>query len=97
MSDDPRYKTARWQKLRSWFLRQNPLCFYCQRQGRATPATTVDHAQPVAKGGEFWDVENLRPACEACNYSKRDMTEKEFCAVGCDVQGYGGWWDDQYI
>jgi len=85
--DDPRYKTARWKRLRALKLRRDPLCHYCAQVGRTTPANTVDHAQPVTRGGGFWAWENLRSACEACNYSKRDKTESEFLAKGCSPDG----------
>lgn len=93
MSDDARLKTARWQRLREWFLRSNPLCHYCAKRGRIVPADTVDHAMPVSRGGDFWDATNLRPACGACNYSKQDKTEEEF--AGCSIDGYGGFWDEK--
>jgi len=85
--DDPRYHTAQWKKLRAIVLRESPLCHYCKQAGRVTVATTVDHATPIARGGEFFDRANLRSACENCNYSKRDQTEDEFLVKGCDVNG----------
>jgi len=30
-------------------------------------ATCVDHITPVAWGGEWWDLANLRAACQPCN------------------------------
>lgn len=33
------------------YLRENPLCVECQKEGRITPATEVDHVQPH-KGNE---------------------------------------------
>lgn len=95
MSDDPRYRTSRWTKLRAAILRRDPLCAYCRTRGRAEAATTVDHIQPVARGGRFWDQGNLAPACASCNYSKADQTAEEFLAQGCGTDGFGGFWDEK--
>lgn len=50
---------ARWRKARAVFLKQNPLCVHCQKEGRLTAATVVDHIIPH-KGDYklFWDVKN---------------------------------------
>lgn len=95
MSDDPRYRTSRWTKLRAAVLRRDPLCAYCRARGRAEAATTVDHIQPVARGGRFWDQGNLAPACLSCNSSKADTPLDEWLAGGCDQEGYGGFWDEK--
>jgi len=93
--DDPRYKTGRWQRLRAAVLRHDPLCRYCAARGRAEAATTVDHIQPVARGGAFWDQLNLAPACASCNYSKRDTPLDEWLAGGCGTDGYGAFYDER--
>lgn len=35
------------------------------------PATTVDHVQPVSKGGELYNPSNLVAACVSCNSRKQ--------------------------
>lgn len=85
--NDPRYHSSRWRRLRIMQLKAYPQCFYCAQLGRLTLATTVDHIVPVHRGGDFWALENLRSACESCNYSKRDRLEEDFVAKGCDVNG----------
>jgi len=95
MSDDPRYRTSRWTKLRAAILRRDPLCRYCAARGRAEAATTVDHIVPVARGGAFWSQDNLAPACLSCNSSKADQPLDEWMAQGCDLGGYGGFWDQK--
>lgn len=95
MSNDPRYRSARWSRLRAWVLRKEPMCRYCAKRGVATVATTVDHIEPVARGGDFWSPVNLASACAACNYSKADTPLDEWIAGGCDVDGYGSFWDEQ--
>lgn len=58
---------ARWRKLRKQVLDRNPSCTVpgCRR-----PATQVDHIVPLAKGGDPFDLGNLRPICGPCNASK---------------------------
>lgn len=61
------YGTA-WKKARAAFLRENPLCAECQRQGRLTPANTVDHVK--AHRGDltlFWDRSNWEALCRSCH------------------------------
>lgn len=55
----------RWQKARKRFLRDNPLCSHCEKEGQVTPATVVDHIVPH-KGDKalFWDRSNWQGLCE---------------------------------
>lgn len=50
---------SRWRKARLGYLRAHPLCVECERNGRVTAATVVDHIVPH-KGDKalFWDSEN---------------------------------------
>jgi 5-methylcytosine-specific restriction protein A len=55
---------SRWQRARIVYLKQNPLCIECQKDGRLTPATVVDHK--IAHKGNyelFWDVSNWQVLC----------------------------------
>lgn len=56
-------------------------CAYCGREltaGRAgDTAFQVDHLHPRYLGGTD-DVENLVPACRACNHYKKTFTLEEF-------------------
>ncbi len=58
------YGTARWQRLRQQQLQCEPLCAYCLKDGKTTPATIADHIIPH-KGNEaaFWDNE-LQSLCK---------------------------------
>ena len=91
MSDDLRYHTSRWRKLREQVLRDEPLCHYCEAKGIHTLATTVDHVVPVARGGDFWERENLCGACLSCNSSKADTPVELW--LGCSEDGTGLFWD----
>ncbi|MCA9312292.1 MAG: HNH endonuclease [Phycisphaerales bacterium] len=59
-----------WQHLRRWFLMRHPLCQHCQRDGRTTPATEVDHVVPIRAGGARLDQANLQALCKSCHSRK---------------------------
>ena len=68
---DARGYNARWRAARLVFLRKNPLCAECMRNGRLTPATVVDHVIPHRGDQElFWDTNNWQPLCKACHDEK---------------------------
>lgn len=59
-----------WRKLRAWVLaRDQYLCVSCRDAGQVTPATSVDHVTPKARGGTD-DPENLAATCERCHSTK---------------------------
>lgn len=49
------------------------LCAYC----RTAKADTLDHVQPLSRCGKH-EIENLLPACKACNFEKHTMTLQEW-------------------
>lgn len=49
------YATARWKRLRDWFLSENPLCARCIMQEIVEPATVVHHKDAHRGDPEkFW-------------------------------------------
>jgi len=59
---------SRWRKARLYFLKEFPLCVECEKQGRLTAATVVDHIIPHKGNKElFWDTRNWRPLCKRCH------------------------------
>lgn len=60
---------TRWRRLRQAFLSAHPLCEECQREGRVTPATDVDHRLPKRRGGGD-DESNLQALCHAHHSAK---------------------------
>lgn len=79
----------RWKLARAGYLRKHPLCIFCERQGRITAATVVDHIVPH-KGDMtlFWDSGNWQPLCKHCHDSVKARME-----AGRDVRpiGLDGW------
>jgi 5-methylcytosine-specific restriction endonuclease McrA len=64
------------------------VCFYC-RAHVGIDALEQDHMVPVSRGGSD-SIENLAPACPACNMSKHDMTAVEYIAFAALVASNAG-------
>lgn len=59
-----------WRRLRDQVMaRDKYLCQPCQREGRLTESTEVDHIVGVAKGGKD-DPLNLQAICGSCHQAK---------------------------
>lgn len=66
----------KWQKAREGHLRSHPLCCYCEREGRVTAATVVDHRVPHRGNQDlFWDRSNWQSLCAA--HHSRDKQREE--------------------
>ena len=66
----------KWQKARERFLREHPLCCYCERIGRVTPATIVDHIIPhEGDDSLMWNESNWQPLCKPCHDSTKKAEE----------------------
>lgn len=74
----------RWQKMRSKYLGEHPLCVTCFEGGIVRAATVVDHIVPH-KGDpdKLWDVNNLQPLCKQCHDRK---TAREDGGLGRNKQ-----------
>ena len=66
----------RWRKARAAYLAQHPLCVECERLGRTTPATVVDHIVPH-RGNQrlFWRRSNWQALCKAHHDAKTGKGE----------------------
>ena len=69
---------SRWRAARNRYLKANPLCVRCRKQGKLTKATVVDHIVPH-RGDRtlFWDESNWQPLCKRC-HDKKTMTEDRY-------------------
>ena len=67
---------GRWQRERKRFLFKHPMCCYCERDGRVTAATVVDHIIPH-RGDQvlFWDQSNWQALCAPCHDSVKKAEE----------------------
>ena len=67
----------RWQAARKQFLANRPLCVECQREGKLTPATIVDHIKPHrGDPALFWDEKNWQPLCKKCHDRKTRLEDQ---------------------
>jgi len=66
---DKHYDTARWRKLRRWFLSLHPTCEDCTQEGKVRAAVDVDHRTPRVERGTD-EPENLRALCRS-HHSRR--------------------------
>ena len=68
--------TWQWHKYSKNRLKQYPLCVYCERDKRVTPATLTDHIKPHRGDyALFWDESNHASLCTACHSSKKQQEE----------------------
>ena len=72
------YECKRWRDQRLIYLMDNPLCVVCAKDGRITPANTIDHIIDH-KGcyDLFWDVSNWQSTCASC-HSKKTVNDNPF-------------------
>lgn len=76
MTSGQRGYTYAWQKASKAFLRERPLCAFCDREGRVTAATLVDHIEPHRGDmALFWDRSNWQPLCTPCHSSVKQIEE----------------------
>lgn len=68
-----------WKKIRSRYLKENPLCVYCMKEGIVEPATVVDHIK-AHKGDKdvFWDFMNWQALCKSCHDTKTSTEDGGF-------------------
>lgn len=58
----------KWQKYRKRYLAVHPVCVRCEKMGRITPATVVDHIEPHRGDYDlFWDLGNHQAMCKRCH------------------------------
>lgn len=64
--------SASWEKYRLQFLKANPLCVECLKQGFYVPAKVVDHIIPINGGDDvlFWPAWNHQGMCQAHHNQK---------------------------
>ena len=82
------YGSTAWRRLRARVLSDEPLCRLCDRQGRVTAATTVDHIEEH-KGDRtlFFDRDNLQPLCASCHSGIKRMQDRHGYSAACGVDG----------
>lgn len=66
---------SKWQRDSKSYLKDNPLCVMCKRNGKYVQATVVDHIVPH-RGNQklFWSHSNWQALCKPC-HDKKTGTE----------------------
>ena len=62
----------RWRRIRARVLAQTVVCGICGKPANAVdgPLNSVDHIVPRSKGGNLYDLRNLRGCHLTCNVSR---------------------------
>ena len=82
------YSSRKWKAKRLAQLRAEPLCAFCLKDGKVTPARIADHVTPH-KGDEglFW-FGHLQSLCKPCHDSTKARIEAGNAPV---TYGADGW------
>lgn len=65
---DEFYNTYKWQKLRIWKQRENPLCERCLKKGILKRTDVIHHKIPLEENYDLrLDCENLESLCNSCH------------------------------
>lgn len=86
------YKTAAWHRLRYKQLSREPLCRFCQDNGKVVAGNVADHIKPHRGDAKlFYLLDNLQTLCGSCHSATKQRLEKsgEF---GCDINGIVPGW-----
>lgn len=75
---------AAWRKLRAMVLSEEPTCEQCEREGRITLATDVDHRDNNPSNNER---SNLSSLCHPHHSMKTMADMGHTVKYGCDVNG----------
>lgn len=63
-----------WKKIRAQILERDGHRCQIRGEGCTQIAQEVDHILPVALGGAWYDEDNLRASCRACNLHRLHKT-----------------------
>lgn len=70
------YSHRRWRRIRADQLRREPLCRFCDSNGRVTEATVCDHIDPHRGDlAKFW-AGPFQSLCKHCHDGEKQRLEK---------------------
>lgn len=58
------YHSKDWKDLRAWYIKQFPICKWCEEEGIVTAGEEVDHIKEIEDGGEKLNQDNLMTLCK---------------------------------
>lgn len=72
------YHSKGWRMTRKFYIKANPLCEQCTRDGRTTGGQMVDHIKAVSIGGDRLHHTNLQTLCNSCHAKKSASESVEY-------------------
>lgn len=82
------YQLQIWRKRAKAQLRAHPLCAMCMERLEVTPATLVDHIEPVAGDWNRFRLGAVQSLCAACHNSRKRMVELHGYSREIGLNGY---------
>lgn len=76
-----------WRRRRAEQLAEHPLCAWCMKIGRVTPASVADHIEPH-RGDPVKFAGPLQSLCATCHSAHKQLLETSGYIRGCDERGY---------
>ena len=72
------YHSKAWRMTRKFYIKANPLCEQCTRDGRTTGGQMVDHIRQITMGGGRLHQSNLQTLCNSCHAKKSSSEAIEY-------------------
>ncbi len=80
---------ANWRKLRKQVLTEEPLCKRCEREGRVTESTIVDHVIPIDQRPDLrLERSNCESMCKAHHDAEKQQEDRRGFSTGVDASGW---------
>jgi 5-methylcytosine-specific restriction protein A len=78
MDNSAFYHSRGWRMTRKFYIKANPLCEQCTREGKTTGGQMVDHIKPITLGGSMLHHSNLQTLCNSCHNKKNARESVEY-------------------
>ena len=72
------YHSKAWRMTRKFYIKANPLCEQCTRDGKTTGGQMVDHIRQITMGGDRLHQSNLQTLCNSCHAKKSASEAVEY-------------------
>ena len=72
------YHSKAWRMTRKFYIKANPLCEQCTRDGKTTGGQMVDHIRQITMGGDRLHQSNLQTLCNSCHAKKSSSEAIEY-------------------
>ena len=72
------YNSKAWRMTRKFYIKSNPLCEQCTREGKTTGGQMVDHIKAISIGGDRLHHSNLQTLCNSCHNKKSAKESVEY-------------------